>query len=325
MASGAGTPPRSILVTGGSGFLGRRIVEELRGLGHRVRAPRSAEFDLETGAGVRECFARASAEGDAVDCVVHSAAYYGGIGICQSDPLGLAVRNARMAATVFDETARAGVGMVVSVGSTCAYPGNIEGKDMTEDMIFEGRCHHSVEAYGYSKRLQLVMMAASRRQHGTGSVQVALTNLYGEHDVFQERRSHAIASLIKKIADAKLSGGEVTLWGTGDPVRQFLYVGDAAWVIARAAGFGHQDLPVNVGGSALSIRELAHEVADLVGLPRSAIRWDPDHPDGVARKVVDEGRLRGLCPGYSPVPFREGLERTVRWYMENKEAADRRE
>lgn len=325
MTAGRGTARWNVLVTGGSGFLGRRIVREVRKLGHEVRAPRRAELDLETGAGVREFFARAKADGTVIDCVVHSAAYYGGIGICQSDPLGLAVRNARMAATVFEESARASVRTIVSVGSTCAYPGGIEGADMTEDMIFAGRCHPSVEAYGHSKRLQLVMMAAAHRQHGIESVQLALTNLYGEHDVFQERRSHAIAALIKKIVDARLGGGTVTLWGTGDPVRQFLYVGDAAWAVAQATGLGHQALPVNVGGSVMSIRDLAHDIADLVGLPRESIRWDPGRPDGVARKVVDESRLRNLCPEYSPTPFREGLRRTVRWYMDNKEAADRRE
>lgn len=308
-----------ILITGGSGFLGRRIAEEARSQGYDVLDPRSKAFDLESGKGVGEYFAANKPE-----AVIHSAAYYGGIGICKAEPLNLAARNLRMSANLFDFAAKAGVAKIVSIGSTCAYPGNMPDADMREEDIFSGRCHDSVEAYGFSKRAQLVLMAAAHKQFGTSCTQIALTNLYGEHDVFHEYRAHAIAALIKKITDAKAAGSEVHAWGTGMPVRQFLYVGDAARVIIGALKIPHDDWPVNIGGEAVSIRNLAEMIAEFADFPPEKITWDPSKPDGVARKVVNESKLRNLFPGYRPMPFREGLRKTVQWYLENKSDADRR-
>jgi len=315
---------KRVLVTGGSGFLGRRIVAEAAGQGYEVIAPRSSEFDLETGRGVGELFVRQRKEAAPIDCVIHSAAYYGGIGLCKTDPLGMGVRNARMAATIFEESARNGVRKIVSVGSTCAYPAHTE-SDMTEEMMFEGRCHQSVDPYGTSKRLHLVMMRAAHQQYGTDCVQLALTNLYGEHDVFQEYRSHAIPSLIKKMSDAKhMTGGKAVLWGTGRPVRQFCYVGDAARAIVAGIRFAHDDEPTNVGGKDISIGDLARIIGGMIGLPESNIEWDAAQPDGVLRKVVDESKLLNLYPEHRHIPFVEGIRKTISWYMENKEDADRR-
>jgi len=314
---------RCVLVTGGSGFLGRRIVAEASAQGYEVIAPRSSDFDLETGRGVKELFSHQQKEEMPIDCVIHSAAYYGGIGLCKSDPLGMGVRNARMTATIFEESARNGVRKIVSVGSTCAYPAHTD-LDMTEDMMFEGECHPSVDSYGTSKRLQLVMMTAAHQQYGIDCVQFALTNLYGEHDVFQEHRSHAIPSLIKKITDAKQKGGKAVLWGTGTPVRQFCYVADAARVLVAGIGFAHDNKPINVGGSVISIKELAHIIAGMIGIQEEKIEWDTSQPDGVMRKVVDESKLLRIFPGHKHIPFKEGLQNTICWYLENKKAADQR-
>ena len=313
-----------VLITGGSGFLGRRIVSEAQAAGCEVFAPRSVEANLESGAGVREYFETRAREGKAVQAVIHSAAHYGGINMPAVEALDLAARNLKMAAVIFTEAARANVAKIVSVGSTCAYPGNIPDADMKETDIFSGRCHESVEAYGFSKRAQLVLMAAARKQHGISCSQIALTNLYGEHDVFHEYRAHAIAALIKKIVDAKQQNTKATAWGSGKPLRQFLYVGDAANVIVRALAFPHDDLPINAGGAVVSIRELAHTIADIAGLPREDIVWDSSRPDGVARKVVDESKLRTLLPDYAPMSFKDGLQKTIHWYMENQEQADAR-
>ena len=311
---------RRILITGGGGFLGQKIVRRAREAGYEPLSPGRNVCDLENADSVREYLSQKKP-----DAVIHSAAHYGGIGICAAEPLFLAARNLRMAANLFETAAQSGVQKIVSVGSTCAYPGGMPEQDMREESIFSGRCHESVEAYGFSKRAHLVLIAAARKQFGVSCAQIALTNLYGEGDVFSEYRAHAIAALIKKIADAKLSGGEVSAWGTGAPVRQFLYVEDAADIIVRALKLPHDDYPVNVGGAAVSIRDLAHAIADIAALPRKKIKWDDSKPDGVARKVADDSKLRRLFPDYEPTPFLEGLEKTVRWYLANKEEADRRQ
>ncbi|MGI9307562.1 MAG: NAD-dependent epimerase/dehydratase family protein [Gammaproteobacteria bacterium] len=311
---------KRVLITGGGGFLGRRIVLRAAAAGYETLAPSRMELDLDAGgAPLAEYFAR-----EKPDAVIHSAAHYGGIGICAAEPLALAARNLRMAANIFEAAALGGAQKIVSVGSTCAYPGGMPDADMREEDIFSGRCHPSVEAYGFSKRAHLVLMAAARKQCGVSCAQTALTNLYGEGDVFDDYRAHAAAALIKKIADAKQSGGDVRAWGDGAPVRQFLHAEDAADIIVRALRLPHDDWPVNVGGEAVSIRDLAEGIADIAGLPRERIQWDAEKPSGVARKVADDSKLRRLFPDYAPVPFWEGLEKTVRWYLANKTEADKR-
>ena len=312
-----------ILITGGSGFLGRRIVSALKEAGHLVFAPRSAEFNLESGQGVADYFSARKREGNPVDSVVHSAAYYGGLGICLAEPLTLAARNLKMAAVIFEEAAAAGVRKMISVGSTCAYPGHLTG-EMTESQIFDGRCHESVEGYGFSKRAQVVLMTAAHRQYGISCNQIVLSNLYGEHDVFDDYRSHVAAALMRKIANAKLNGGRAVAWGTGKQLRQLLYVGDAAEVIARAVEFSHDDEPINAPGEEVSIRQLAEAIADVADFPRERIDWDEARPDGVFRKSVSGEKLRALLPDFSPLPFADGIARTVHWYLQNKEEADRR-
>ena len=209
-----------VLVTGGSGFLGRQIVAAARARGHEVLAPRSREFNLENAAGVDDYLAGAANKGAGIEVIVHSAAYYGGIGIIQAEPAVVFQKNCRMVLNVFDAAQRHGVRKVVAVGSACAYPGYAEG-DLREDRFWDGRLHESVEAYGFTKKVMLVAQKAYYKQYGIESSHLALTNLYGPHDVFTEYRSHVLSALIKKFSDA---ADRVTLWGDGSPVREFLFV-----------------------------------------------------------------------------------------------------
>lgn len=309
---------KNILITGGSGFLGRQIVSKAKEAGYSALAPRSKEFNLETEKGVDDYFANLK-----IDCIIHSAAYYGGIGINQTDPAGLITRNTKMALCIFEKAAKWKVKKIISVGSACSYPGAME-EDLLEKNMFQGRCHDSIEAYGFTKRIHLVLQAAFFKQYGLLSNQIALTNLYGEHDVFQESRSHVLSALIKKIVDAQQNDEIVNAWGTGEPIREFLYVKDAADVIVKSINFKHDLEPINANGEEISIYNLCLNIAKIIGLKSSQIKWDTSKPNGVARKVLNGEKLKKLYPNYKPLSLKEGLEKTIKWYLANKEEADSR-
>lgn len=300
-----------IYVTGGSGFLGQHLLPRLADRGHDVAAPRSAEVNLMSVDAVK-----AFLQDFRPDTVIHSAAYYGGIGITEAEPVNLFYRNIVMTANLFEAVARSGVKQLLPVGSACAYPGHLTG-DLKESDFWSGRCHASVEAYGFSKRVQFVGQTALHKEFGVSSVHLILTNLYGEHDEFGEYRSHVAAALIKKFCDAHAEGRpEVTCWGDGSPIREFLYAGDAAETIARMVGAEHDPDPVNVGtGTGTSIRELAEMIVDIVGYEGQVI-WDTSKPAGVGRKVLDVSRMKRKLGWQPPTKLREGLERTIAWYQQ---------
>jgi GDP-L-fucose synthase len=306
-----------ILLTGASGFLGRRIAATARENGYDVVGPRSAEFNLETMGGVPETMADAGP----IDVLIHSAAYYGGIGINQSEPATIFHKNVQMGLNAFEIAREYGIRKVLPIGSACAYPGNLEG-DLREADFWAGPLHESVEAYGFTKKVQLVAQRAYHKQHGIESNHLVLTNLYGEHDVFTEYRSHVVSALVKKFADAT---DKVTLWGDGSPVREFLYVQDAADVIVRAVELEHDLEPINIGtGIGTSIRDLADMIARMTGF-EGDVEWDTTKPAGVARKVLDVSRMKAVLgwePGWT---LEAGLRKTIEWYLANKQGADARD
>ncbi|MBI4366419.1 MAG: NAD-dependent epimerase/dehydratase family protein [Deltaproteobacteria bacterium] len=305
-----------VLVTGGSGFLGRHLLRLARERGYQVVAPRGAECDWLTMAGVRECLTR---EGP-FDAVVHAAAYYGGIGINQAEPATIFYRNAQMALNVFEAAREYRIPKIVPIGSACAYPGHLHG-DLKETDFWSGALHDSVEAYGFSKKLQQVAQRAYYKQYGIASNHLILTNLYGPHDVFSEYRSHVLAALVKKFADAT---DTVVLWGDGSPIREFLYVEDAAEAIVRAIALPHDPEPLNIGtGVGTSIRELAELIAQGTGF-RGRIVWDTTKPNGVLRKVLDVAKMRERLQWAPRFTLRDGLAATIAWYTANKAEADAR-
>ncbi len=309
---------QTVLLTGGSGFFGRRIAVALRERGFRVATPGRPDFDLMDRASVDRTMQALKPE-----LIVHSAAYYGGLGICVAEPAQIFYRNTIMAAHLIDAAAQAGVKKFMTIGSACSYPGNLAG-DMKETDFWTGPLHPSVEAYGFSKKFQQVGLRAYEKQCGMKGQMPIVTNLYGEHDVFGEYRSHVAAALIKKFADAVLAGSkEVVCWGTGSPVREFIYVGDAAEAVARLIETDCAE-PVNIGtGIGTSIKELSELTARCTGFTGKIV-WDTSKPDGVGRKVLDVSRMKQVLGWSPPTPLAAGLERTVKWYLANKEAADAR-
>jgi len=308
---------KTVLITGGSGFLGRQIVKYAENAGYKVLAPRSSELDLLNWDGSTSYFD----EHPNIDVIIHSAAYYGGIGINKNEPATIFYRNIQMAINVFEMARVAGVKKILPIGSACAYPGSIHG-DLKEDDFWNGELHDSVEAYGFSKKVQLVGQNAYYKQYGIESNHLILTNLYGPNDVFTEYRSHVVSALIKKFTDSK---EKVKLWGDGSPIREFLYVEDAAEAIVKAIELPHSTEPVNIGtGRGTTIRELAELIEKITDFS-GELEWDTDMPNGVARKVLDINRMKSQLDWEPKYSLEDGLKKTIQWYVANKEMADQRQ
>lgn len=310
--------PKNVLVTGGSGFLGSHIVSKAQEKGYQVLAPRSREFNLQTGEGVQSYMEQARKAYGSIDVIIHSAAYYGGIGINKREPATIFQKNIQMALNMFEVAREHQVAKVLPIGSACAYPGKLTG-NLKEDDFWEGKLHESVEAYGISKKIQLVGQEAYYNQHGITSNHLILTNLYGPHDVFNEYRSHVLSALIKKFTEATHT---VNLWGDGTPIREFLYVEDAAEAITRAIEMEHDLKPINIGtGEGISIKELAEKIQAVTGF-QGDIHWDTSMPNGVHRKVLDVSRMQGVFDWKPYYSLDEGLRKAAEWYADNKAYAD---
>jgi GDP-L-fucose synthase len=297
-------PGKSVAVTGGGGFLGKAVMRLLDEAGAEARAVRSAEHDL------RErdaCFA--ALEGAQV--VFHLAANVGGIGYNRRNPGPLAHDNTAMGLNVFEACRELGTEKLVAACSVCAYP-KFTPVPFSEDDIWDGYPEESNAPYGLAKKMLIVLSDAYRRQYGLDSCAPVIANLYGPDDNFDLEDSHVIAAMIHKYVAAADAGDEqVTLWGTGEPTREFLYVDDAARALLLAAERYDSSEPVNVGnGTETRIRDLAELISELTGFEGETV-WDASRPDGQPKRYLDVSRARERFGFEAQVPLREGLVRTI--------------
>jgi GDP-L-fucose synthase len=300
---------RSVVVTGGAGFLGGAVVRDLQALDADVRVTRSADFDL------REPRA-ARAAVDGADAVIHLAANVGGIGFNRANPAPLVYDNLMMTANIFEACRDAGVGKLVSACTVCAYP-KYTTAPFSEDDLWDGYPEESNAPYGLAKKMMLVLSDAYRRQYGFDSCAPIVANLYGPNDNFDLESSHVIPAMIRKFVEAVDRGDEtVTLWGTGTPSREFLYVDDAARGLLLAAERLQTSAPMNLGvGLETTIRELAEQIARLTCFDREIV-WDASRPDGQPKRYLDVSRARELIGFEARVALAEGLARTIASFRE---------
>ena len=304
------------LVTGGSGFLGRVVVDKLRRRGADVVAPRSAEYDLTDADRAEALFAAVQPS-----VVVHLAARVGGIGYNEVAPADLYLQNLLMGTHVMEAARRHAVTKTVLVGTVCSYP-KFTPVPFREDSLWDGYPEETNAPYGIAKKALLVHAQVNRAQYGQRSAFLIPTNLYGPGDKFHPSVSHVIPALIKKCVDA-VEGGEdkVEVWGTGRATREYLYVDDAAEGIVLAAEVLDDPEPVNLGADhEVSIRETVEHIARLTDFG-GELRWDPTKPDGQPRRRVDASRAEQLLGWRASMPFDEGLARTIDWYLANRAEA----
>jgi GDP-L-fucose synthase len=301
---------KRIVVTGGAGFLGSFLCEQLEAAGAgELFIPRSAEYDLTEQDAVRQLYA------DAVpDVVIHLAAEVGGIGANRANPGRYFYANMAMGLHLIEEARSRKLEKFVQVGTVCAYP-KFAPVPFREEDLWKGYPEETNAPYGVAKKSLLVMLQAYRQQYNLNGIYLLPVNLYGPRDNFNLETSHVIPALIRKFITARdEESPEVVAWGTGSASREFLFVEDAARAIVMATEIFNGDQPVNVGTShEITIRELVGLISELTGYKGSVV-WDTTKPDGQPRRKLDTSKAAQLFDFEADTTLEEGLRRTITWW-----------
>jgi GDP-L-fucose synthase len=312
--SGTFWQDKRVCVTGGSGFLGSFVVERLKARGAAdIFVPRSADYDLVQHEAVKQLMNDAKP-----DVIIHLAARVGGIGANRERPAEFFYDNLMMGTQLLHEAWRAGVEKFVGIGTVCSYP-KVTPIPFREENLWNGYPEETNAPYGLAKKMLLVQSQAYRQQYGYDSIYLLMVNLYGPRDNFDLKTSHVIPALIRRCLEAKERGDtEIVAWGTGSPTREFLYVDDAAEGILLAAERYDSSEPVNVGSAMeISIRDLLEMIAELTGFEGDIV-WDTIKPDGQPRRSLDTSRARREFGFSAATAFRDGLRRTIEWFVEHQ-------
>ncbi len=305
---------KKILVTGGAGFLGSFLIEQLIKKGVKKKdlfIPRSHDLDLRKW---QNC--QRAVRGQ--DLVIHAAAQVGGIGFNKEKPAELFYNNLMMGTQLMEAAYQAKVKKFLSVGTICAYP-KFTPVPFKEESLWEGYPEETNAPYGLAKKMGLVQSQAYQQQYGFNAIYLLLVNLYGPRDNFNPASSHVIPAIIHKIAQAQQAKQkEIVIWGSGEATREFLYANDAAMGIIRALERYDKAEPVNIGsGREISIKKLVTLIADIMKF-KGKIIWDASKPDGQPRRQLDTARAERELGFKAKTTFERGLRATIVWYKQNE-------
>ncbi|MGB7056690.1 MAG: GDP-L-fucose synthase [Geitlerinemataceae cyanobacterium] len=304
---------KTILVTGGAGFLGRQVVAQLHEAGANrdlITVVRSRDQDLCL---MENCQNVVAGQ----DIVIHLAAHVGGIGLNREKPAELFYDNLMMGAQLIHAAYQAGVNKLVCVGTICAYP-KFTPVPFKEDDLWNGYPEETNAPYGIAKKALLVQLQAYRQQYGFNGIYLLPVNLYGPEDNFHPNSSHVIPALIHKVYEAqKNRDRQLPVWGDGSPTREFLYSTDAARGIVMATQSYNDSEPVNLGtNSEISVGNLVELICELMEF-EGEIVWETDKPNGQPRRCLDTERAKQAFGFTAEMEFKQGLKNTIDWYRQH--------
>ena len=298
---------KRIVVTGGCGFLGRHLVNQLQNKKCYIHPVSHEVCDLRERENVYSLY-----KNHRPDIVIHLAAAVGGIGANQANPGRFAYDNLAMGINLIEEARKFEVKKFVNIGSSCCYPNHLT-PPFKESDLWNGYPEETVASYALAKKMLLVMSQGYRKQYGFNSIFLMPTNLYGSDDNFDLNTSHVVPALIRKFSEAK---DTVEVWGTGNATREFLHVDDCARAIILATEKYNKSDPVNIGtGEETPMKVLVEMIRTYTGFKRTII-WNTSKPDGKPRCCLDVSRAWKEFRFKAEIPLEIGLKQTVKWYKE---------
>jgi GDP-L-fucose synthase len=301
---------KKILVTGGAGFLGQQVVEQLLAAGanpDKITIPRSKDYDLCVMANCQEVVKNQ-------DIIIHLAAHVGGIGLNQQKPAELFYDNLMMGTQLIHAAYQAQIEKFVCVGTICAYP-KFTPVPFKEEDLWNGYPEETNAPYGVAKKALLVQLQAYRQQYGFNGIYVLPVNLYGPADNFDPSSSHVIPALIRKVHEAQQrNDATLPVWGDGSPSREFIYAADAARGIVLATTKFDREEPVNLGTNfEITIKDLIELICELMEF-KGKIVWETDKPNGQPRRCLDTQKAQEYFGFQATTTLRDGLQQTIDWY-----------
>lgn len=308
---------KRIIVTGGKGFFGRAIIKRMRDYkldaDNEIVSLGRKDFDLTDKTSALLAL-------DGADVVINLAANVGGIGYNKNHPANLFLDNILIGINVIESARINHVEKLVQVGTVCSYPKIPPHIPFREVDLWQGYPEEATAPYGIAKKSLFTMGEAYRVQYNLNVINLLLVNIYGPGDYEDEQNSHVIPAMIKKFYDAKQSGSRnVTLWGSGNATREFIYIQDAADGVIKAIEGYNETSPMNIGtGKEITIKQLAEKIASIIGYDGKVI-WDNRMPEGQPRRVLDISLAKEKI-GFNPqVDFDKGLKIVIEEYLKTKE------